>query len=137
MVFYLDWLKFFLSDEVLLITAIGVAIGVVLVGVYAAWRHPRALRLHLRYAMVGLASGLVTTVILLGYPAWYALAGPANLSGSIWGPHSIVSYSGNSWHNYLFPATIPPTASDLFHRFGGTRARICPHSSSGSESWGC
>ncbi len=112
-------LQFFLSDEVLLITAIGVAIGVVLVGVCAAWRHPRALRLHLRYAMVGLASGVVTTVILLGYPAWYALAGPANLSGSIWGPHSIVSYSGNSWHNYLFPATIPPTASDLFHRFGG------------------
>jgi len=77
-------LQFFIGTEALLITVVMGLIAVVLVAAYAAWRHREALLGHARHATVGLLSGVVTAVVLLAYPVWFALAGPAHFSGPIW-----------------------------------------------------
>ena len=77
-------LQFFVSTEVLLITAIVGAVGLVLVLGYACWKHFDTVRRHAHYAAVGLACGIVTAAVLLAYPAWFALAGPAHLSNKVW-----------------------------------------------------
>ena len=78
-------LQFFLSTELLVIIALAGAFGLILVTGYAAWRAPQALRRHARFAAAGLAAGAIVAVVLLAYPAWFSLAGPAHVSGSVWG----------------------------------------------------
>lgn len=78
-------LQFFVGTEVLMDTAICAAIGIALVIAYAALRYPETLRKHARYALVGLGSGAVTAVVLLAYPGWFALAGPAHYGSLIYG----------------------------------------------------
>ncbi len=77
-------LQFFIYSEVLLITAVMAAVGVVLIVAYAALTRPEVLRARVHHAVVGLASGAVTALVLLAYPVWYAVAGPAHISGLIW-----------------------------------------------------
>jgi hypothetical protein len=76
-------LQFFLGTEVLAIIAIAGVITSVIIA-YVAWQHPAALRDHARHAIVGLSAGGVTAVVLLAYPAWFALDGPAHFSGPLW-----------------------------------------------------
>ncbi len=117
-------LQFFLSTEVLLIMVIAAGVGVALVVAYAAARSPATLRARARYAATGLSTGGITAAALLAYPTWFALAGPAHLSGSIWGPNSLVGNAGNSWRNFLFPASPSSAAAHLFHRFGGYQGPV-------------
>jgi hypothetical protein len=77
-------LQFFIGTEVLLIMASMGAVGVALVVLYAAHRCPNVLRDHARHAVTGLSVGAATAVVLLAYPAWFALAGPAHLEGIVW-----------------------------------------------------
>jgi hypothetical protein len=99
-------LQFFLGTEALLMMAIMGFTGAVLVVAYAAWQHPEALRGHARYATVGLTSGLITGVVLLAYPVWFALAGPAHFSGPIWRAFNL--RSGGTELGYL---VIPESTS--------------------------
>lgn len=78
-------LQFFLGTEILVDTAICSAIGIILVVVYAGLRDPATLRRHARHAAVGLMSGAITALVLLAYPAWYALTGPAHYGSLIYG----------------------------------------------------
>jgi hypothetical protein len=113
-------LQFFISTEMLLITTIVAVLTLVLVLAYVAWRQSRALRRHARYAMVGLAAAAVTTVALLAYPAWYALAGPANLSGKIW--PSVPFDSGSAvatLKRFVTPSWSQTALSVANHRVGG------------------
>jgi len=77
-------LQFFIGTEVLLIMASMGAVGVALVVLYAAHRCPDVLRSHARHALTGLSAGVATAVVLLAYPTWFALAGPAHLAGIVW-----------------------------------------------------
>jgi dolichyl-phosphate beta-glucosyltransferase len=78
--------QFFLSSELLLIVLVLIAISLVgLVG-YALVFDREGLHLALRPALTGLAVGAVSGIVLLAYPVWFALEGPAHLSGLIW-PH--------------------------------------------------
>ena len=77
-------LQFFIGTEVLLIMSSMGAVGVTLVVIYAAHRCPDVLRDHARHALTGLSAGVATAVVLLAYPAWFALAGPAHLAGIVW-----------------------------------------------------
>ncbi|MGA3149295.1 MAG: DUF2079 domain-containing protein [Acidimicrobiales bacterium] len=77
-------LQFFIATEILAITVIMGAVGVAILVGYAAWRHRDAVRSRARHAIVGLAAGVVTAVVLLAVPTWVALAGPAHFSGPIW-----------------------------------------------------
>ncbi|MGO8873603.1 MAG: hypothetical protein ACLQPH_19810 [Acidimicrobiales bacterium] len=101
-------LQFFVGTEVLLIEALMGAIGIAMVVVFAAWRHPDALQSHLHYALTGLVTGSIITVVLLAYPAWYALDGPTHLSGSIW-PGSSYIFAGPPLRDYVIPAKLART----------------------------
>ena len=104
-------LQFFLSTELLVIMALAGTFGLVLVTAYAASRRPQALRQHARFAGVGLAAGAIVAVVLLAYPAWFALAGPAHVSGLVWpNPGQYVSH----FKSYL----IPNPASSLGWQYG-------------------
>jgi hypothetical protein len=107
--------QFFIGSEVLVLTAIAVSIGLVLVLAYALWH--RRLVGRARRALVGLAGGAATAAVLLAYPVWFALAGPAHLSGPVWGPDSPISYGGTGNSGYLFPPAAAVSA--LARRFGG------------------
>ena len=71
--------QFFISSELLASTVIIGGICAV-VGAIAGYRSVEA---HLRHAAAGLAWAAGTAVVLLAYPAWFAVRGPAHISGPI------------------------------------------------------
>jgi hypothetical protein len=78
--------QFFLSSELLVIVLVLIVISLVgLVG-YALVFDREGLHRALRPAVTGLAVAAVSGGVLLAYPVWFALEGPAHLSGLIW-PH--------------------------------------------------
>jgi hypothetical protein len=79
-------LEFFLSTELLVIMGVATVVGLGLLVVAGLAGHRDELARRLPHALVGLGTGIGVSVVLLAWPAWYALAGPAHLSGAIW-PH--------------------------------------------------
>jgi hypothetical protein len=80
----LVFVQFFLSSEVLAIAALMVLFGVVVLVLAALVLDRAALRRLAPHAAAGLAVGLGVGTALLAWPVWYALAGPAHLSGLVW-----------------------------------------------------
>ena len=76
--------QFFLSTELLAITAVVAVVGVVVLAVGALLSDRSALRRLAPHAAVGLAVGLGVGAALLAWPVWFALDGPAHLSGLVW-----------------------------------------------------
>jgi len=119
-------LQFFIGTEVLLIVVISAAIGVGLLVVSAAIWRPGELRSHFRIAATGLGAGAATAVVLLAYPLWFALAGPAHLGGTIW-PQLRLQYAGVAIKDLFVPA--PPNINAfggyvLNHRIGGYQGTV-------------
>ena len=71
--------QFFVSTEVLASTIVMATVCVVIVGVLGH-RHVRD---HLRYLLVGAGWAALVSVVLLAYPAWFAVKGPGHISGPI------------------------------------------------------
>ena len=93
--------QFFLSTEMLVIVAIGAVLGVGLAVAYAAVRRRGELAGRLPHALRGLAVAALVSLVALAYPLWFALEGPAHLSGLVWptlqpGTGGIVL--GDLWH---------------------------------------
>ena len=78
-------IQFFIGTEVLLMTVGFAAFGIVVIIAFAALRDPERLRSSARYSATGLSAAAITSVLLLAYPAWFALRGPASFSGPVWG----------------------------------------------------
>lgn len=116
-------LQFFISTEVLLMTAVVATIVVVFMVAYGADRHREYLRQHARHALVGLAAGLMTALALLAYPVWFALAGPAHLSGPIWGVPTYLfaggADSGTTLQRFVTPSWSTAVFSASAHDYGG------------------
>jgi hypothetical protein len=110
--------QFFIGSEILVLTAIAGVIGVILV-VAANARHRDVLRQRVRHAVVGLATAGGAAAVLLAYPVWFALAGPAHLAGPIWGPDTLISYGGTNVKDYVLPTAPSASFTALGHRFGG------------------
>ncbi len=110
-------LQFFIGTEVLTIMVITGAIGILLVVLYGA-RYPDEFRRRVRHATVALGAAGVTAVVLLGYPAWFALAGPAHYSGVVW-PGSAIGFGGTALKGYLLPTPASPGFTNLAHQLGG------------------
>jgi hypothetical protein len=110
--------QFFIGSEILIIMAVVVVIGLVVVAVWAAWRHPADLRQGLHHTIVGLGAAAVTGGVLLAYPVWFALAGPAHLSGLVW-PRFYPAYGGTVAKQFVLPA---PALSTGF--FGSAMSRV-------------
>jgi hypothetical protein len=109
--------QFFIGSEMLVLTLIAAAIGVVLVVVFNVGRI-EVIRRKARHAAVAVTAAVVTAGALLAYPVWFALAGPAHLSGPIWGV-SLISYGGTDLKDYAVPAAPSLSAAAVSHRFGG------------------
>lgn len=122
-------LQFFIGTEVLLIVAIMGVIGIVLVVVYAATRHPDVLKDRARFAVIGLAAGGVTAAVLLAYPAWFALAGPSHFSANVWpltGPLHVVALRSTTLSDFLVPWTQAHVNSLAagYHLLGGYQGPV-------------
>jgi hypothetical protein len=76
--------QFFLSTELLAIVAITAAVCIVVLVVAAALFRRDELRRLAPHAAKALAIGAGLSVVLLAWPVWFALAGPAHLSGLVW-----------------------------------------------------
>jgi hypothetical protein len=90
--------QFFLSSELLAVIALTVlAAGAVMVLAAAAGNRP-ALRQRLPHALEAVVIAAVVGGLLLIYPVWFALEGPAHLPGLIW-PNigAIGGYDGPSF----------------------------------------
>ncbi len=115
-------LQFFISTEVLLMSAVLGTIGVVLLVVYAAWTDLEDLRRRARRALVGLGAGAATIMVILAYPLWFALDGPAHLSGPIWLGLVDPSTSGTTVANFL----VAEPASSVRAQLGITSFGLSP-----------
>jgi hypothetical protein len=122
--------QFFLSSELLLIVLVLIAICLAgLVG-YAFLFDREGLELARRPALVGLVVGAVSAVVLLAYPVWFALEGPAHLSGAIW-PH-VAAEGGFIGSSFVTPDIIH--GSRTFLALGGYEGAELP--SAAYLGWG-
>ena len=94
-------LQFFISSEVLAMCALAAGVGTVLLVLACLVLAPSAVVQRWRHAVVGLVVAASTAVVLLAYPAWYAVAGPQGLPHRVW-PY--VQFFGSDWRTLFFPA---------------------------------
>ena len=111
--------QFFIGTEVLLITAMTVGLGLLLVLV-GCLRHRHLLRAKARHALVGIGTGAATAVVLLTYPAWFALAGPAHISGPVW-PTLKLAIEGATLKALVVPTPATKSFLEFTHRVGGSQ----------------
>jgi len=107
--------QFFLSSELLAITAVVAAISVLVLVVVALVAHRDAVRRLAPHAAVGLAVGLGVGVVLLAWPVWFALDGPAHLSGLVWPNVGIIGGFVPS----SFTSAAYPNPHNVFVELGG------------------
>jgi len=94
-------LQFFLSAEILVICVLAAALGTVLLVVAGLVRSPRTVADRVGHAAAGLAAAAGTGLVLLAYPAWYAVAGPRALPRTVWPD---IQFFGSAWRTLLVPA---------------------------------
>jgi hypothetical protein len=109
--------QFFLSTEVLLLSALAAAVGVLLVVAWAAWRCPEELSARLRPALVGAGTGIGASAVVLAYPLWFLLAGPAHLVGPIWS-YGATSRFGTTPADFVTTGGLGSLRPSML-RFGG------------------
>ena len=117
----LAFAQFFVGTELLVMTAIVAGTGAVLVVAGAAILRRDVVIARAPYALRAAGAAVVSSVVLLAWPTWFALAGPAHLSGSIWGTQ-LLSYGGNNFRDFVHPAAPSAMVSALTHQFGGYQA---------------
>ena len=110
-------LQFFLGTELLVITVMMTAIGVLVLLVAGLWRRD-VLADRARYVATGLGAGAGATVVLLAYPAWFALAGPAHLQGSVW-TQGYLGLGGIDFRSYFLGDAASAGYARLARRVGG------------------
>ena len=76
--------QFFLSSELLAIAAVVVVVCLVALLAVALVTNPSGLRARVPHAAAALGIGLGLGAVLLAWPVWFALEGPAHLPGLVW-----------------------------------------------------
>ena len=107
--------QFFLSSELLAIVAVVAVVCVVALVAAALVTNPGAVRARLPHAATGLAIGLGLGLVLLAWPVWFALKGPASLSGLVWPNVGVIG----GFIPSSFVTTGYPPRSNVFLRLGG------------------
>jgi dolichyl-phosphate beta-glucosyltransferase len=108
--------QFFLSSEILALTAILVVICLIVLVVATALFRRDELRRLAPHAAKGLGVGLAVGVVLLAWPVWFALAGPAHLSGLVW--KNVAAIGGVRAADFVSSATYGRSAS-IYLALGG------------------
>lgn len=106
------------GTEMLVIMIIAAVIGVGLV-VLAGIVRRDTLTARAPYAVRAAGAAVVSSVVLLAYPAWFALAGPAYLSGDVWGTKGLLSYGGDTLSLFARPMVPSARITALTHQLGG------------------
>ncbi len=107
--------QFFLSSELLAITAVVAVVSVVALAAVALAADAEAVRRLAPHAVKGLAIGLGVGIALLAWPVWFALDGPAHLAGLVWPNVGII---GGFVPSSFVSANYPP-AHNVFAALGG------------------
>jgi hypothetical protein len=76
--------QYLISSEILAITAVVSAVGLLVTGAYWAQKHPNDFRTAIGPALKGAAVAAAVAAALLSYPIWYAFAGPHHYTGPPW-----------------------------------------------------
>ena len=103
--------QFFVSSELLLVMVAGMAIGLVVLSVLGLMRDRTDAWRRARRGLSGVAVAVGVSALLLAYPVWFALRGPAALTGRIWPtvgsfdvytPRDlVVPFPGTGWEDTL------------------------------------
>ena len=113
--------QYFISSEMLALTALMSIIGLVLCGAYWAQFKPDAVRGAVWAAIKGLVAAVGVSVALLAYPIWYGFAGPHHYTGSTW-PEALM-------FNAHLSDFVAPTPLQAFRPvLGATGASLSRHS---------
>jgi len=113
--------QFAVGTEVLVLVVLAAVTGSALVVAWGA-AHREVWAARAPYACRAVAAAAVSTVVLLAFPAWYALAGPSHLSGDVWGSGGLLSYAGNTLSLFVHPMVPSARVTALTHRLGGYQA---------------
>ena len=116
--------QFFVSTEVLVITVLFGVLGVLFVVGFAALGQRDAIGLKARHALRGVSVAVGGSVVLLAYPLWFLLRGPAHLSGPIWSNGSISQY-GNTLTTFWKAGDLGVLGRAMT-RFGGYQGPALP-----------
>jgi hypothetical protein len=130
--------QFFLSTELLAVLAVVLLIAlaglVLVVALTDRARRQRRLQARLQrrlpHAVRGVVVGVAVSGVLLVYPLWFALDGPAHLSGVIW--PRLEALGGFEWGSFVGPHLV--TGSRGYNQLGGYLGRQLP--SAGYIGWG-
>jgi len=117
--------EFFISTEVLVIVALATVMGIALLVLAGLAGRAGGLAARAGHAGRGLALAGGLAVALLAYPTWFALAGPAHLSGQIW--PNIPVIGGYTARSFVTPTVVAHPS--LLIDIGGYRGRPLPSSS--------
>ncbi|MDA8268082.1 MAG: hypothetical protein M0013_06880 [Actinomycetota bacterium] len=115
--------QFFVGIELLAIVAVCVLVGMALV-VAGSARRPAAARARLSHALRSLAWATGASVLVLAVPVWYFAAGPAHLSGPIWGTGPLSTF-GTGLVSTVEPGGLAALES-VMHRLGGYQGSGLP-----------
>jgi hypothetical protein len=121
--------QFFLSSEMLAIVAVVVIVcvlGLVVAGLIGG---RNILRARAPHAVKALAIGLGAGLVLLAWPVWFALEGPAHLSGLVWPNVGVIG----GFIPSSFITTGYPPRTNVFLALGGYEGE--PLASSAYVGW--
>jgi hypothetical protein len=125
--------QFFLSSELLAVLVMLVVIGIVilvLLGLTGGSTGRQRMRSLVPHAVTGLGVGAGVGAVLLAYPVWFALDGPAHLSGLIW--PNIEALGGFDGGSFVNSEIIH--GSNVYAKLGGYHGRQL--ASAGYLGWG-
>ena len=122
--------QFFLSSELLAITALVAAVCLVVLVIAALVSDRDTVRRLAPHAVTGLAVGVVVGGVLLAWPVWFALEGPAHLSGLVWPNVGVIG--GFIPSSYVSAGY--PDPHNVFMTLGGYEG--APLASAGYLGWG-
>jgi hypothetical protein len=121
--------QFFLSSEMLAIAAVVTVICIVILAAAALLTDRDGLRRRAPHGAEALAVGLGLGTVLLAWPVWFALEGPAHLSGLVWPNVGVIGgYIPSS-----FVTTAYPPPKNVFLALGGYEG--APLASSAYLGW--
>jgi hypothetical protein len=125
--------QFFLSSEVLALCAVLVVVCLVVLVTAALILDRDELRRLAPHAAKGLGTGLLVGTVLLAWPVWFALDGPAHLSGLVW--RSVSTVGGYVPSSFVSPGKFKTgSSSGIYLALGGYEGS--PLASSTYLGWG-
>ncbi len=116
--------EFFVSTEVLLVLCLFSLVAVAMMVGFTCLREAGEVGPRVRHALQASATALVVAAVLLAYPLWFLLRGPAHLAGPIWSNGAIDRY-GNTVASFWTTGGLGQLRGEML-RFGGYQGPTLP-----------